>query len=135
MDRNEFNRIVLKYLKKQGVSLKKITSIQSGESLDYFDVTDGTHSVTIDTRLLKPYLSQANLLSPKYRIEPSSDKVQLIGFGHGHCVGFCQWGSRGLALDGKSTQEILQYYYPGSLLTSLATESELLTQKPSQKKY
>ena len=33
------------------------------------------------------------------------------GFGHG--LGLCQWGAQGLSLLGKSTAEILHFYYPG----------------------
>jgi stage II sporulation protein D len=37
------------------------------------------------------------------------------GFGHG--LGLCQWGMQGQALEGRTTAEILRYYYPGSRLT------------------
>lgn len=36
------------------------------------------------------------------------------GFGHG--LGLCQWGAQGLSLLGKSTAEILHFYYPGMRL-------------------
>jgi stage II sporulation protein D len=35
------------------------------------------------------------------------------GRGYGHGWGMCQYGADGLAKAGKSTTEILQYYYPG----------------------
>lgn len=36
------------------------------------------------------------------------------GHGYGHGIGLSQWGAQGMALAGKSHQEILGYYYPGA---------------------
>lgn len=36
------------------------------------------------------------------------------GRGYGHGVGLCQYGAQGMALDGRSTSDILSFYYPGS---------------------
>ena len=38
----------------------------------------------------------------------------LSGRGWGHGVGMCQCGAQGLARQGKTTEQILSYYYPGS---------------------
>jgi len=38
----------------------------------------------------------------------------LSGRGWGHGVGMCQNGAEGMARQGKSAEEILQHYYPGS---------------------
>jgi stage II sporulation protein D len=38
--------------------------------------------------------------------------VRGRGFGHG--VGMCQCGAEGMARQGKTAQQILSYYYPGS---------------------
>ena len=46
---------------------------------------------------------------------------QGIGFGHG--VGLCQWGSRNLAMDGKSYAQILKHYYPLAQLARLGGKS------------
>ncbi len=39
------------------------------------------------------------------------------GWGHGH--GMAQWGAQGAALQGKSSAEILAFYYPGTTLGSM----------------
>ena len=39
------------------------------------------------------------------------------GHGWGHGLGMCQWGAQGLGRRGKSAEEILSFYYPGSKLT------------------
>jgi stage II sporulation protein D len=41
------------------------------------------------------------------------------GRGYGHGVGMCQCGAEGMARKGKSTEEILYYYYPGSRIKKL----------------
>jgi stage II sporulation protein D (peptidoglycan lytic transglycosylase) len=129
MDRATFNRALLKFLRKKGMKLRVIQTVKSTTSLDYFTVSDGKKSIKIKTRELKPYLLSAHLLSPKYFVQPGSQKVNFRGFGHGHCVGFCQWGSRGLAQAGKSTKAILQYYYPGSQLVNLTGKTEMASRK------
>ncbi|HET7813431.1 MAG TPA: SpoIID/LytB domain-containing protein [Candidatus Baltobacteraceae bacterium] len=40
--------------------------------------------------------------------------VTIEGAGLGHGVGLCQWGARGMAQKGASTQDILSFYYPGT---------------------
>jgi stage II sporulation protein D len=41
------------------------------------------------------------------------------GKGYGHGVGMSQWGAQGMALGGKSAEEILKHYYLGIELTNL----------------
>jgi len=38
----------------------------------------------------------------------------VSGRGYGHGVGMCQCGAEGMARVGKTTRQILSYYYPGS---------------------
>lgn len=42
------------------------------------------------------------------------DHVRIEGGGLGHGVGLCQWGARGIALDGASPSDILNFYFPGT---------------------
>ncbi len=43
----------------------------------------------------------------------------LSGRGWGHGVGMCQCGAEGMARQGKTTEEILEHYYPGSKIVSI----------------
>lgn len=43
----------------------------------------------------------------------------FIGKGYGHGVGMSQWGTQGMALGGKSAEEILKHYYLGIDITSV----------------
>ncbi|MCD4783023.1 MAG: SpoIID/LytB domain-containing protein [Candidatus Eremiobacteraeota bacterium] len=44
------------------------------------------------------------------------------GAGWGHGVGMCQWGARGMALDGYNYKQILMHYYPGTKITKAGEE-------------
>jgi len=43
----------------------------------------------------------------------------FTGRGYGHGVGMSQWGAQGMALAGKSAEEILTHYYQGIAITNL----------------
>lgn len=34
-------------------------------------------------------------------------------------MGLCQWGARGMAEQGYRAEKILEFYYPGAVLTTL----------------
>jgi stage II sporulation protein D len=43
--------------------------------------------------------------------------VVIEGSGRGHGVGLCQWGARGMALNGAAAPAILAHYFPGTTVT------------------
>jgi stage II sporulation protein D len=45
--------------------------------------------------------------------------VKINGQGFGHGVGLCQFGARGMALAGETSEKILHHYYPGTTLKKL----------------
>lgn len=49
----------------------------------------------------------------------------FTGSGFGHGVGLSQIGAKGQALSGKSAQDILQYYFPGTSLTTVDDSSTI----------
>ncbi|HZE99318.1 MAG TPA: SpoIID/LytB domain-containing protein [Planctomycetota bacterium] len=53
------------------------------------------------------------------RIEDKGDSISIIGRGYGHGAGLCQIGAYEMAKDGKTTAEILEYYYPGAKVQKL----------------
>jgi len=53
------------------------------------------------------------------KLEPSPeapDRIVIEGGGLGHGVGLCQWGARGMALEGAQSSEILKFYFPGTMI-------------------
>jgi stage II sporulation protein D len=59
------------------------------------------------------------LRSAYFHVRDEGRSLQFDGRGWGHGVGLCQWGARGQALAGRSTTQILQYYYRGCQLTAV----------------
>jgi stage II sporulation protein D (peptidoglycan lytic transglycosylase) len=43
--------------------------------------------------------------------------VVIEGSGRGHGVGLCQWGARGMALNGAGAADILTHFFPGTAVT------------------
>lgn len=56
-----------------------------------------------------------NLTIPTASAVPAS--FTFVGSGYGHGVGLSQIGAKGQALEGKSANEILTYYFPGASIT------------------
>jgi SpoIID/LytB domain protein len=59
------------------------------------------------------------LRSSLFLVEMSGGNATFRGAGFGHGVGLCQTGSVGMAEAGRSYKQILQHYYPGSVLRKL----------------
>lgn len=79
---------------------------------------------------LRRSLSTASLPSPRFTVRDAGESLEFHGRGHGHGVGLCQWGARGLALAGRDELQILRYYYPGAELVVL--ESDIESGSPEQ---
>jgi stage II sporulation protein D (peptidoglycan lytic transglycosylase) len=61
-------------------------------------------------------LGWEKIKSAYFSLESRGDTLTFIGRGLGHGVGLCQWGARGMALQGKNYRQILQHYFPGTHL-------------------
>jgi stage II sporulation protein D len=59
------------------------------------------------------------LRSSLFVVELKNGDAIFRGAGFGHGVGMCQTGAVGMAEAGKSYQEILRFYYPGTVLRKL----------------
>lgn len=49
----------------------------------------------------------------------------VTGTGYGHGVGLSQWGALGQAREGRSADQILAHYFPGTTLTSMTEPADL----------
>lgn len=65
-----------------------------------------------DFRKAIGYNQLRSTLLTKYSLGWS--KAEFAGRGHGHGVGMCQWGALEMAKLGKTAEEILSFYYPGT---------------------
>jgi stage II sporulation protein D len=110
--------------------LGKITNIEAAKQSDY-EGNYGKYSRLTLVKLLGSTGKSDFLRAEDFRlsIDPSGRKIKsaifkiadwddkwvfLSGRGFGHGVGMCQSGAQGMARQGKTTNQILNYYYPGS---------------------
>lgn len=74
-------------------------------------------SRTLRAEELRVGLRDRRLKSAWFHVESAGGAFRFTrGRGFGHGVGLCQYGTQGLARTGKTTSEILAYYYPESRL-------------------
>jgi SpoIID/LytB domain protein len=66
--------------------------------------------------MIRRILSESHLYSSWFDVEMTDDEVILRGHGWGHGVGLCQIGAAVMAAQGKTFEEILSFYYPGTTL-------------------
>jgi len=86
------------------------------------------------------HIGWERLKSNWYDVSVSGERVAFHGRGSGHGVGLCQVGAEVMGEEGKTYQEILAYYYPGTKLGKSAQgitwqklvgeNIELLTTRP-----
>jgi stage II sporulation protein D len=74
----------------------------------------GKAPVRISGNQLRKTLGYDVLRSTRFKMNRHGHAVTFTGNGFGHGVGLCQWGAKGMAEKGKTVDEILRFYYPGS---------------------
>ncbi|SHG78027.1 SpoIID/LytB domain-containing protein [Ornithinibacillus halophilus] len=52
-----------------------------------------------------------------------NEQYTMKGKGYGHGVGMSQWGAHYMGQDGKSYQEIIAHYYPGTKILDISSEA------------
>lgn len=110
--RREFDR---KLGSKIG-ELKLINKTRSGRMRDFkFNSYPLLRNMrTMRARSKLGYDKLCSSLITKYSANWHS--VEFSGRGYGHGVGMCQWGAREMAVLGKESEEILNFYYPRTLI-------------------
>ena len=120
--------------------LERYPSLERLVAVEEVQVAKQTDDGRVTSVLLKGKDGQtARLRGEDFRlsIDPSGMKVKSTifmlvrvkdgyvfrdGRGFGHGVGFCQSGGQGMARQNKTYEEILQYYYPASMLVHIQAE-------------
>jgi stage II sporulation protein D len=58
-----------------------------------------------------------SLLITKFELSAEAPgRIAIEGGGLGHGVGLCQWGAKGMALEGAISRDILNFYFPGTMI-------------------
>jgi len=105
-------------------ALPKVSSIRQtagpgGGVISRFRLSEGKKSVDVTGVELRERFAAGTLRSPHFSLKLEKDEIHAEGRGHGHGVGFCQWGARGQGLAGKTAHEIVRHYYPGAELIAV----------------
>ena len=96
--------------KIESVSILKRSS--SGR-VTRISISHSKGSFVLEGKDFREALGYENIRSTDFTLKIKGDSVYLAGSGGGHGVGMCQWGAKGMAEDGKSYKDILEWYYPG----------------------
>jgi stage II sporulation protein D len=91
-------------------SLRAVTLLVRG--------TQGT--VRVRGNDLRRMVGYDTLKSTLFAVAVDGEFARFSGRGYGHGVGLCQWGAKGMAEQGYSARQILEFYYPGAMPATLA---------------
>ena len=110
--------------RKSGVDIGRLVSMEplergvSGRIVRLLIAGDKRTMIVGKELEIRRILSESHLKSSAFHAVFKGDAVILEGSGWGHGVGLCQIGAAVMASKGYSYTEILEHYYPGSVLSS-----------------
>lgn len=109
----------LNVLREMGVSINSLSTFTIGETDESGRVkTFKIGGSTIDANTFRIKVGSTKMKSTKItNLVVSSKSVYLEGLGYGHGVGLSQWGAKILADEGKTYDEILNFYFDNVELT------------------
>jgi len=106
-------------LLQRGVNAKGLSAIEAGQRNGSGRITklflkgiEG--NVEISAKDFREAVGTKLIRSTNFTVSVKDGAARFDGVGWGHGVGLCQWGAYFMAKEGKSVQQILSYYYPGS---------------------
>lgn len=120
--RNFRSSDVQKKLNENGFNFGLIKDIRissrtaSGRAKQLIITTRDGKTQSISAKKFRDIVGPNIIRSNLYEIEMKGYFFDLIGHGWGHGVGMCQWGANKMAFKGFSYEEILAYYYPGTVI-------------------
>ena len=107
---------VARAAKEAGVDMgRTVTSIEAGKKSEsgrtiYFLINGRQVSAPALRLQLDSTVLKSTLISS---VELKDGRVTFTGSGYGHGVGMSQWGAYALALDGRTAEEIISWYFTG----------------------
>jgi stage II sporulation protein D len=96
-----------------------IGSVPHAGGVAVIQMSDDKQTLEMPATAFRRIVGTSELFSHHFQVERDGTNWIFKGAGHGHGVGLCQWGARGLARSGKNFVDILTYYYPGSQVVIL----------------
>ena len=113
-ERNSKNfEITKEFLKKDFCSALEIECDELIFSDILRSMTNRVEKITVNNKEFKgtTFRAKLNLRSTDFDIKETGDKVLITTRGYGHGVGMSQYGANGMAEEGYSYEEILNYFY------------------------
>jgi len=95
-------------------SIKPVAPDRGGHSRLLRVVPYSGESFVLTVDELREVLGRGKLISTCFECRGADGTLVCRGRGFGHGVGMCQWGARGMAMEGYGFEEILRFYYPGA---------------------
>jgi stage II sporulation protein D len=117
-------RELTELLKKGGVSvgsLVRLEVLERGPSLRVIRLAvHGTRGSAVLRGVdFRKIIGNDSLKSTLFAVAVDKKYARFAGRGYGHGVGFSQWSAKAMAEKGYRYRQILEFYYPGSTLSTL----------------
>ena len=118
-EKNELSSLIQR---KSGVSVGEIIAIEPLERgasgrIWKLRIQGSQKTMIVGKELeIRRILSESHLKSSAFDVEITPEKVIFTGAGWGHGVGLCQIGAAVMASEGYTYKQILEHYYPKSIL-------------------
>jgi len=111
-------------LLKGGISIGRIVAIEvlersSSLRVSYIAIRGLKGSATLRGNDLRRLIGYDTLKSTLFAVAVTGSVARFVGRGYGHGVGLDQWRAKTMADLGYDARQILEYYYPGAVLSSL----------------
>lgn len=109
-------------LNTAGHRISGLSAVKAGKRNDSGRVDDVTlidkkgKKLIISAPAFRKAVGYGAIRSTRFTLETKGRELMFSGSGNGHGVGLCQWGARGQAMQGATYLEILQHYYPGTMV-------------------
>ena len=118
-DRKELGELIARRSGRDVGAVIDIEPLQRGPSGRIYKlrITGEKGTLVVGKELeIRRILSESHLKSSAFDVRYAGDKIVLEGSGWGHGVGLCQIGAAMMASKGYTYKEILNHYYPESLI-------------------
>ena len=102
---------------KGAISSIATTVLSNSPRTEFVLIEDGDGLKMIKATRLRRLIGYNKIKSTWFEVKKDGPDVLFVGRGHGHGVGLCQWGAKGMAEAGRSYREILRHYYPDAKIS------------------
>lgn len=115
-------------LRRHGIEVGRVLAIEITERTPslraaMLNVRGDLASIALRGNDFRRMLGYDTVKSTLFAVALDGEWARFSGRGYGHGVGMCQWGAKGMAEQGYSARQILEFFYPGASPGSLDTRA------------